>query len=85
MLSKLAEAMRQWSKSDPPAISSVPQITLGDMEHRQLNVLAMTGLNHNAAASDRLYWGCGARLDSQSARDRTDRRFDRRHRSVVAR
>ena len=56
MPSKLAEAMRQWSKSDPPAISSVPQITLGDMEHRQLNVLAMTGLNHNAAASDRLYW-----------------------------
>jgi regulator of nucleoside diphosphate kinase len=56
MLSKLAEAMRQWSKHDPPAISSVPQITLGDMEHRQLNVLAMTGLSHNAAASDRLYW-----------------------------
>lgn len=56
MLSKIAEAMRQWSKNDPPAISSVPQITLGDMEHRQLNVLAMTGLSHNAAASDRLYW-----------------------------
>ena len=56
MLSKLAEAMRLWSSNDPPAISSVPQITLGDMEHRQLNVLAMTGLSHNAAASDRLYW-----------------------------
>jgi regulator of nucleoside diphosphate kinase len=56
MLSKLAEAMRQWSKCDPPVISSVPEITLGDMEHRQLNVLAMTGVSHNAAASDRLYW-----------------------------
>ncbi len=56
MLSKLAQAIRNWSQHDPPAISSLPPITLGDMEHRQLNVLAMAGLSHDAAASDRLYW-----------------------------
>jgi hypothetical protein len=68
MLSKLAQAIRSWSQRDPPAISSHPPITLGEMKHRQLNVLAMTGLSHDAAASDRLYWNWIARASSRKPR-----------------
>lgn len=57
MLSKLAQLMRRLSQCDPPPGNDIPvPITLSDMEHRQLNVLAMTGRSHDSTASDRLYW-----------------------------
>lgn len=56
MWSKLTQAMRRLSKCDPPQVEAIPPITLTDMEYRQLNVIAMVGVSHDAAASDRLHW-----------------------------
>jgi regulator of nucleoside diphosphate kinase len=55
MLSSLAKALRLLFSGELPEVRTMPPITLTAMEHRQLNVLAMVGAGHNAAASDRLY------------------------------
>ncbi|MBN9314583.1 MAG: GreA/GreB family elongation factor [Devosia sp.] len=56
MLSRIAQAMRRLSPCDLPEMKVAPPITLTDIEHRRLNVLAMAGSGHDATASDRMYW-----------------------------